>query len=64
MAIPAKTAFDFGDLGTLTVGVEDDAGTLRVIVRYNGQKVRDITPSGGHVEDRTAGSLPTDYEVS
>lgn len=68
MPIPAsatitRAEFDFGDLGTLSVGVENDAGTERVVIRYNGEWVRDISPAGGHVEDRENGTLPAGYEV-
>lgn len=69
MSIPASATievatFEFDGLGTITVGVENDAGTERVVIRYNGGRVRDITPAGGHVEDRTMASLPEDYQVS
>lgn len=56
MAIPAtakitEATFDLG-IGKLTFAVEDDAGTLRVVARYNGARVEDWTPAGGHVEKR------------
>lgn len=44
--------FDFGDLGKYVVAVEDDAGTERVVARYNGTRTSDVTPSGGHTEQR------------
>lgn len=57
MAITAKEIvtgceFDLGELGTYTVKIEDDAGTPRIVARYNGFRTSDVTPAGGHVEQR------------
>lgn len=50
--------FDFGDLGKYTVAVEDDANTQRVVARYKGSRTSDVTPAGGHVEQRQLDNVP------
>lgn len=66
MSIPAtaevgKVTYDLGSLGSLTIEVEDDAGTERIVARYNGARVQDWTPSGGHLEFRDL-DTPAGYE--
>lgn len=48
----AGSEFDFGSLGKYVVEVENDAGTERVVARWKGFRTSDVTPSGGHVEQR------------
>lgn len=66
MSITAKEIvtgceFDLGTLGKYTVNIENDAGTLRIVARYNGFRTSDVTPAGGHVEQRQLDS-PTGFE--
>ena len=60
-AIVTGVEFNLGALGTYKVSVENDAGTERVVSRYNGSRTSDVTPSGGHTEQRQLDS-PSGFE--
>lgn len=53
--------FDLGGLGRYKVSVESDAGTERIVARYNGARTSDVTPAGGHTEQRQLDS-PAGFE--
>lgn len=57
---------NFGHNHVVTFEVWNDVGTYRLLEKYNGSRVRDITDGGGHLEDRQVPPqyMPTAYQVS
>lgn len=56
-----EVSYQLDSLGALVIKVENDAGTERLVARYNGSRVVDWTPAGGHVEQRDL-DTPSGYE--